>query len=169
MKSKISAILGTLLMVLFFASCGPTKEDAIKYNDQIIDQQRKVVDKENDLIGYIKGGSLTNLDEKYNSLSKQIDESTEAVKKMESFDGKTEFKDATLALFVIYRSVVDKEYKAWVLNLKTPAELIDDKVLDEERDLVKSINEKMDKALADFTKAQEDFATKYKFEISRSR
>lgn len=167
MKSKISAILGSFILALFFVSCGPTKEDAINYNDKIIKEQKKVIDKENDLIGYIKGASLTRLDEKYNSLSKQIDESTEVVKKMEAFDGKTDFKDATLELFLTYRSVVDKEYKAWMINLKTPGDKVDQKILDEENDLVQAINEKLDKAQSDFTKAQYDFAAKYKFEISK--
>jgi hypothetical protein len=165
MKKSIYMMIGALMLTSFFA-CGPTKEDAIKYNDSIITEQRKVVDKENELTGAIKNNA-GNLDEILAGLSKQVEESTAAVTKMEDFDKKSDFKDAALKLFAAYKDVASNEYKAWLLNLKTPAEQVDDKVLDEEKVLVQKINEKIDKALGDFTKAQEDFAAKYKFEIAK--
>jgi len=171
MKTKISFILSTLICVMFFVSCGPTKDDAIKYNDKIINAQRKVVDKENDLLRYIKSGSIKNamLDEKYDSLAKQLKESTEAVNTIDAFDGKTDFKDATLKFFSVYKSVVDKEYKDWMTNLKTPEDMVDQKVLDEEKYLVATINEKLDNAHSEFKLAQNNFAVKYKFEIAKDK
>ena len=165
MKKLIYMMFGALVLVSFFA-CGPTKEDAIKYNDAIITEQRKVVEKENDLTGAIKGNA-PDLDGILKKLSAQVDESTAIVTKMESFDKKTDFKDATLKLFAVYKDVADNEYKAWLLNLKTPIDKVDDKVLNEETELVNKINGKIDKALAEFTKAQDEFAAKYKFEIAK--
>ncbi len=169
MKTKISVILSTFVLVMFFVSCGPTKEDAIKYNDKIISEQRKVVDKENDLTRYIKSGTLTNdkLDENYNNLSKQVGESIDAVNKIEAFDGKTDLKDATLQFFSVYKSVIGKEYKEWILNLKTPLDKVDQKVLDEETYIVKTINDKLDEAHNIYKTAQNNFAAKYKFEIAK--
>lgn len=158
-------MFSAFVLMSFFA-CGPTKEDAIKYNDEIIVEQRKVVNAENDLTGAIKSNA-GNLDAVLAKLVAQVDESTATVTKMESFDKKTEFKDAALKLFAVYKDVATGEYKAWLANLKTPAEMVDDKVLAEETELVAKINEKIDKALNDFTKAQDDFAAKYKFEIAK--
>ena len=81
-------MFGALMLTSFFA-CGPTKEDAIKYNDSIITEQRKVVDKENELTGAIKNNA-GNLDEILAGLSKQVEESTAAVTKMEEFDLKSD-------------------------------------------------------------------------------
>jgi len=165
MKKTIYMMFGSLVLMSFFA-CGPTKEDAIKYNDAIITEQRKVVDKENELTGAIKNNA-PNLDQILEGLLKQVEESTAAVTKMEDFDKKSDFKDAALKLFAVYKDVATIEYKAWLANLKTPIEKVDDKVLAEETELVKKINEKIDKALGEFTKAQDDFAAKYKFEIAK--
>jgi hypothetical protein len=171
MKTKISAILSTFIVVMFFVSCGPSKEDAIKYNDKIIYEQRKVVDSENDFIRYIKTGTISNdkLDENYNSLSKQVEESIAIVNKIDAFDGKTDLKDATLQFFSVYKSVVDKEYKEWVLNLKTPLDQVDQKVMDEEKLIVKTINNKLDNANSIYKIAQNNFAVKYKFEIAKDK
>jgi uncharacterized coiled-coil protein SlyX len=165
MKKTIYMMFGSMLLMSFFA-CGPTKEDAIKYNDAIITEQRKVVDKENELTGAIKSNA-GNLDEILAGLTKQTEESIAVVTKMEDFDKKSDFKDAALKLFNVYKDVAAVEYKAWLANLKTPIDQVNDQVLAEETELVKKINEKIDKALGDFTKAQEDFAAKYKFEIAK--
>ena len=156
-----------ILLGLNLIACGPTKQDAINYSDSITTKQRKVVDAENKLTRAIKAEQLTGLDNLLKDLSQQIDSSTAAVKSMKDFDGKPAYKDAALTLFSIYRDVADHEYKAWLKNLSTPADSVNEKVLAEEKDLVDSINKKLDKAAADFTVAQNFFAAEYKFELSK--
>lgn len=168
MKKFLSFVLLTLSVTLFLASCAPTKEDAMDYNDKIIREQKKVVQGEKDLINAIKK-NLTKgntLDELLNDLSKQIDESKKIVEEMDKFDGKSDFKDAALKFFASYRDVVDNEYKAWLENMKTPAELVTDDVLYEEDELINAINRKLDKATNDFLDAQKDFAAKYQFKLA---
>ena len=166
MKSKIT-ILCLFIIGLSLVACGPTKQDAIKYSDEITTQQRKVVDTENKLTRAIKDGQLTNLDGMLKDLSTHIDSATATVKNMKDFDGKSALKDAVLALFTTYRDVADHEYKAWLRNLKTPADSVNDKVLSEEQMLVDNINKKLDKASDEFKMAQTFFAAEYKFELSK--
>ena len=94
MKKILSFVLLTVSVAFFLASCAPTKEDAMDYNDKIIREQKKVVQGEKDLINAIKK-NLTKgntLDELLNDLSKQIYESKKIVEEMDKFDGKSEFK-----------------------------------------------------------------------------
>ncbi len=62
--------------------------------------------------------------------------------------------------------MVDNEYKAWLENMKTPAELVTEDVLYEEDELINAINRKLDKATNDFLDAQKDFAAKYQFKLA---
>jgi hypothetical protein len=128
-----------MILLLSFFSCNHTKKLAIKYNDAIIVEQRKVVNKENDLTAAIKQNT-NNLDSILTGLIKQVEESTAIISKLEVFENNNEFKVGALKLFEVYNSVATNEYKAWLLNLKTPLELVDDKVLDEEKELISSIN-----------------------------
>ncbi len=167
MKKIVSFALLTVSFIFFLASCAPTKEDAMDYNDKIIREQKKVVKCEKDLINAIKMKFYEDntIDDLLNDLSKQIDGSKKIVEEMEDFDGKTDFKDAALKFFAAYREVVDKEYTAWLENMKTPAELVTGAVLHEEKKLINAINRKLDKATNDFLDAQKDFAAKYDFKL----
>lgn len=167
MRNSIT-FLGLLFIGICLVSCGPTKEDAIRYNDAITFEQTKVVDAENRLTDAVKQGTNYELDKALDKLSVQVDSSTAIVKEMEAFDGKTDMKDAALALFAAYRSVIDNEYNAWMINLQTPADEVDDQILDEEKELINAINDKLNKASDDFKRTQNNFALTYKFLLSKN-
>ena len=115
-------------------SCGPSSNDAIKYNDELVNQQNKVYEKESALLDAISKNMPNKLDLLFTDLSKQIDESSEAVEKMNAFDGKTEMKDAVLKIFAAYKGVASNEYKNMIMYSKIPDSLYtpgdDDKVLE---------------------------------------
>jgi hypothetical protein len=166
MKNKIK-LMCMLLTGILLVSCGPSKQDAIKYNDSITIEQKKVVHVETKLTDANKSGNTGALEGILKELSLQIDKSTAKVKDIKSFDGKTDLKDAALAFLTTYRDVVDKEYPAWLENVQTPPDKVTGKLLDEEKALISSINGKLDKAASDFKRAQEAFADKYKFIFGR--
>lgn len=168
MRKLFSTIIGSLFVSAMLVSCGPTTDDAVKYNDELVAQQTKVFEKESALIEAISKNIPDKLDLLCADLSKQIDESTEAVKKMESFDGKTEMKDAAMKVFIAYKEVTDKEYKEMIKFAKTPDSLYtpeDDNKLIE---VSKKIDDKLNKAVDEFVQLQKEFAEKYKFELSGS-
>jgi hypothetical protein len=171
MKKTLFASINFILFALIFTSCAPTIEEAMNYNDKIIHEQKKIIGAENDLIRSIKATTLntTLLDEQYSILSKQIDESTAIVEKIDDFDGKTDFKDATLKLFKIYREVADTDYKAWIKNLKIPSDMLTKEDYAEESVIVARINSKLDNANGDFIYAQKEFASKYKIVLKSDK
>lgn len=161
--------------VLFFViaslltSCAPSKEEAMNYNDNIIKEQKKVINAENAVIRAIKDKNMDILviQGLYEALSKQVDESLATIDKMDKFDGKTDFKDAALKFMKTYREVVSKDYKAWIENLKIPLDKLTNEDLSQEKIIVADINRKLDNANSDFINAQKDFALKYKFQLEK--
>ena len=168
MKKIFSFILSLMFVSVIMVSCGPTTDDAVKYNDKLVEQQTKVFDKESALIEAISKNMPDKLDVLLSDLSKQVDSSTAAVNSMQGFDGKTELKDAALKVFSTYKEVTEKDYKDMIKFAKTPDSLYtqeDDNKLIESS---KKIDDKLNKCIDDFVLLQTKFAEKYKFELNNT-
>jgi hypothetical protein len=161
-KFNISLILA--LFVLGFVSCGPTTEDAIKYNDAIIEQQTILV-KENDKVIDAMGGDAAKFEAAIKEFNAQVAKSTEIVEKMDKFGKETTFKDAALSLFKVFKSVGDNEYKEILRVINIPSDKVTKADEDQMMASAKQIDEKLQKELDAFLKSQKDFAEKYKFKL----
>jgi len=169
MKKIFATIIGSLFISAILVSCGPTSNDAIKYNDELVNQQTKVFEKETVLIDAISKNMPDKLEGLYSDLKKQVDESISAVEKMDAFDGKTDFKDAAMKVFNTYKDVTANEYNDMIKYSKIPDSLYtqedDDKVIE----LSKKIDDKLNKSVDDFIQIQKSFAGKYKFELTADK
>ena len=166
MKKLFATILGSLFISAILVSCGPSTDDAIKYNDELVSQQTKVFEKESALIEAISKNMPEKFDALLAELSVQVDSSAAAVKKMESFDGKTDMKDAALKVFTTYRSIVDSSYAEMIKYAKTPDSLYTQEDVDMVIELSKKIDDKLNKTVEAFVEVQKTFAAKYKFELN---
>lgn len=169
MKKVLSAIFGSLALSVLIISCSPTTEDAIKYNDALIDQQTKVIQAEDALIQAISENNPEILDEALNKLTKQITSSEEAVNKMSKFDGKSDYKDAALSLFKAYKSAAEKEYPEIIKIAKTPNDQYTQDMDDQLMALSKTVDERLNKEIEAFVAKQKEFAEKYKFELTKNK
>jgi len=166
---NLKFILFTAITALFlFNACGPTKQDAIDYNDKIIREQKKIIQGENDLVKAIKNTSVkvSTLNELREDLSKQIDESKQIFEELNKIGGNSDFKDAAIKFADAYKEVVDGEYAEWLTTIDIPDSLVSDDIIDREEELVFLINSKLDKANNDFIGAQKDFAAKFKIKLA---
>lgn len=151
------------------ASCGPTKNDAIDYNDKIIREQKKIIQVEKELIDAIKKNLIkgNTLDDIMAEFTAQIEDSRKVIEELGNLGSKSEFKDAALAFLDAYKDVVDNEYKKWLVNIRIPDEEVTADVLYEEDELIASINRKLDKANSDFIGAQKDFCAKWDIVLNK--
>jgi hypothetical protein len=169
MKKVLSTLFGSLVLSVLMVSCAPTTDDAIKYNDALVDQQTKVIKAEDALIQAISQNTPEKLDEALNGLVKQIAASEEAVSKMEAFDGKTDYKDAALSLFKAYKNAAEKEYPEIIKIAKTPNEEYSQDMDDQLMTLSKAVDEKLNKEIEAFVAKQKEFSEKYKFELTTNK
>lgn len=157
------------IIALLLTSCGPSKEEAIKYNDQIIDEQSLIVDKINVLYEAMKSWQHNEvMDEAYNNALKQIDVGTEHVAKMDDFGGKSNLKEHALKLFALYQSVIQNEIKGMLDILKKPSEEITPEMEQEFDNRNNQALTKMENGLKEFQKVQKDFADKYNFVLNKT-
>jgi hypothetical protein len=165
MKKVLSSVIA-LFLAFTFQSCGPTPEDAVKYNDSIIDQVNLVInsDKLLDALSKEPAEMRSFLD----GFIKQINEAIATVKKGGGFDGKTDFMDMGIKYLTVYKSVAENEYKGIIeINAKNPEDITDEE--DEKHTkLEEDATRKLEAASEEFDKFQQDFAKRYKFQIEDS-
>jgi hypothetical protein len=167
MKKTLSILLFALI-VIAATSCGPTKDQAIAYNDKIINEQVAIYDKLNVLYDALKNYTdHAGMDKAYLSALKQVDSSTEVVSKLDKFGGSSEFRDIALKLFATYKSVLQNELKKMIDISKLTDEMYNTDMEDQYNNLADVSDKKMDEALKELDSIQKEFANKYKFEIEK--
>lgn len=168
MKNIIPVSIALFFISLIFIACGPSSEEAAKYNDALVAQEAKVLNAERELVTALtKNMSTVQIDTAYNKLVKQLKTSADSVKGTGMFDGATLLKDALLELFATYNTVTEKDYTE-IINLNkisdtltTMAEDFDKKI--EITDRIDSI---LNGAVDKFDKVHSEFAKKYRLEFT---
>jgi hypothetical protein len=168
MKKTIYTLFITIIMMVF-SSCGPTKEEAIDYNDKIINEQVYIIDKIDKLFDALKNyKDFNGMDKSYTEALRQVETGTAIVGKLDKFGGNTEFRDEALKLFRTYKSVLENELKNMITISKLPDEMYTTGAEDEFNKLSDVSFKKMDVGLKEFNTIQKAFANKYKFEIEKN-
>lgn len=166
MKNKLIISILSFIAVLM-QSCGPTKQQLIEYNDTIVDEQKLIFTKQNELnnaISSFDGKDITKITAAHQSLSAQINESISKMEALKALDDEGLFKNAALKMFKIIQQVVDKDYKA-LISLMTKSEIKPNDIEDINK-LATQIDSSFEIANGEFLKAQEDFAKKYKISLT---
>lgn len=165
MKILIAALV-LLTGTTFFVSCGPTADQAISYNDAIIDEQIAIIDNITAVFESFKDVDHPDkMDIAYTEAVKQCETGTEVVSKMEGFDGSTAFRDEALSLFKVYKSVLDNELKQMIIIYNLPQEEYTPEKEEEWSTLYDAAFLKMDPGLEKLKAAQEEFGKKYNVEV----
>jgi hypothetical protein len=134
----------------------------------IVEQQMKVIQKEDSLIEAISRNQPEKAEKIHTEFLKQIESSIETINKGEDFHGEKEFRQASLDLFKAYKIVAETEYASMLKISKIPDGIYTKEDDDSLISISKIVDEKLNKELGKFAKAQKLFADKYKIELTRS-
>ena len=163
---KTIKFLAPVIAAFLLISCKPSPEKARLFNDQIIDEQVKVQEKENDLVSKISEGNPETCTQALSDFMSQVRMSTIIISALPKFDKKDDFKNATLKFFDVYKACGENEYKQ-VIELYKKG---DDYNKDDENkanELLTAKAEKKKAAFEAFSAFQQTFANEYKYKISR--
>ncbi len=161
---KLIIALSLLVFAAVFSACGPTPEQGVAYNDAIVDEQELVMDKINAVYEAMKNyENVSGMDQALTAAQQQAKAGLENVQKMDDFDGNTDFRDAGVKLFEIYKSVTMNELPQIVEIYKLPQEQYTQEKADEVDKLIEQSTKKMDEGMAAFQQVQDAFGAKYKF------
>lgn len=100
----------TFAFVSLLTISASNPKDAISYNDFIVSEQNKIGKLTTEFSKACEKGQLNKMQEKHTNLSAQIAESIRLVSGLPAWRGNTAFRDASVKLFELYRSITANEY-----------------------------------------------------------
>jgi len=162
---KNYTILFITLFFLLIISCQPSTEDAIKYQDGIIEQQVLLNEKFSELISSYDSYVADEMDAAYKLTLDQLNKGIEYVSKTEGFEQEAYFKEGALAFFNSYKEVLENEHKKIIELLKLPEDSYGHDEIKEVQMLRDRSNIKIDKAFEDMLAVQKKFTKKYHIEM----
>ncbi|MGZ3862385.1 MAG: LIC11966 family surface protein [Bacteroidia bacterium] len=163
LKKCILSLVTVSSMIL--TSCGPSQDDAIKYNDQIVAIQKALLPAQDAFISQIDGHNKDSLKLTQANFSEKSKTALEQCQKMPEFNGKREYLDASIEYFKVTLSLADNEAKQiMAIMTKDSAQVTDKDVAD-----VTACATKFDKDYANILKkvqeAQAAFSKEWKFDV----
>lgn len=162
MNTKLTLII---ISIFFFTSCSDISENAIKYNDQIINQQQKIVFLFNKLDSSFADTINHSYKMIHQELLKEIENQIKSIDSIPSFDNKNLFKQEYKTLLTVYHDVVKNDYSKMIDLYLLPDSLYTQNIKDDFLQTNKIANEKLQQALNKFIEFQKQFATEYKFNL----
>lgn len=157
--------LVSLSALLALSSCGPTTNDAVKYNDSIIDWVDHVKEPQEKLIDQLDGHNIDSLKITQLAFANASEESSKALEGIKAFDDKTEYLDAAKKFIMEIKSLSDNEVKSLAnVLMKDSLSISEEDVKIAEKSGV-SFDSKYEKAFNDFAEAQKQFAVKWNFKL----
>lgn len=164
MKKTFLPFLGILL---FLVACGPTKDDAINFNDQVVGAQKDCLGAESDFYNVCDG---LNADEiktalvAFKTKVKVCVARAEATTSNEDFDA---YRQSVVNLLKEYENMMEKEFTeyAGLYSIPTEEYTEDDEV--RQKELADKINTSLDLLNKNFISEQKRFADKWGFTLSK--
>jgi hypothetical protein len=151
-------------------SCGDKEGKAFAYNDALVAQQVAVIKKIEKLFDSCKKHEKKEeVDIAYSEALQQLKEGTDIVSKMDAFDGKTDFRDATLKMFMVYRSVLEVEFKEMTGICKLPDEQYTKEKESRCNELEEQIMKKIDVEFRALNAVQHEFMKQNKLDIESDK
>lgn len=164
--TKIKSLLLVIVSAMAISSCsmmGPSTDEAVTYNDNIIRKQISIIEKIDALDASFDDFVPEEMDAALEAAIKETEDAIEFLKGLEEFDGSFEFRDNSMRLFKSYLDVLEGEFTEMVAIYKLPSEEYTEVEQDKWGELYDATYDKMSAALEDFNDYQATFAVKYNF------
>ena len=167
MKKLKFALIVCVLIV--FNACGPTQDEAISYNDGIMNIIDSLTIEHELLLNQIDGHNIDSLKLTHKLFSEKARSSLEIGKKIEAFADNRDFRNVALEYFTTMNYLADNEAKQMVEIMYKDSLQIPQSDVDEINKLAASFDETYGKVYDKILEAQIKFADEWKFKLEESK
>lgn len=150
---------------LLLVSCGPSKRDAMKYNDKIMDKVNHLTKVHESYLNLIDGHNLDSFKIVQKQFNDEAQKSLTEIEQMKPFGGKREYADAAVNYFKTLNALVDNEGKQIVDILSMPADSLTDEDFDKISELAGRFDDEYGKVYNELEAAQIKFSKEWDFKI----
>ena len=146
-------------------SCGPSQNDAIKYNDQIVSVQKSLLPIHEAFIDQIDGHNVDSLKIVHEQFTAKAKSTLEECQKMKDFNGKREYLEAALDYFKAIQGLADNEGKQIVQIMTKDSSQVTEKDVADVTAFAAKFDSEYARVLKQVQDAQMAFSKEWKFEI----
>ncbi|MCX7862416.1 MAG: hypothetical protein N2449_05415 [Bacteroidales bacterium] len=157
-----------LVIFIIFLSCKNLTDEAIKYNDQIISQQQKIVHLFNQLDSSFADTTTRSYNEYYTQLKNEIQNQQKQIDSLPPFNGSYEFKEQYKQLLNVYFDAVNTDYKKMIDWYNLPDNQFSQAIADSFNNSYQNANKKIEHAVNKFLEFQYNFAKEYNFSLVKN-
>lgn len=165
-KIKFALIVCVLIV---FNACGPTQNEAISYNDGIMNIIDSLTIEHELLLDQIDGHNIDSLKLTHKLFSEKAKTSLERGKKIEAFADNKDFRNVALEYFTTMNYLAENEAKQMVEIMYKNSLQIPQSDVDEINKLAASFDETYGKVYDKILAAQIKFADEWKFKLEESK
>lgn len=109
-----------VIALLALASCKPSPKTAADYNDKIMSEQKKVVQKYDELLETYDTYVASKMDNALLEFESQVDESIAKIQEVEPISGGETLKNSVLEYLDVYKNVAKNDAQELVRMYKVP-------------------------------------------------
>jgi len=155
--------------MLAFASCGPSANDAVAYNDNIMAIVNKVTLAQNDFFDQTDGHNLDSLVITLKSYSEKSKVGLDEINKLAPFAEKREFLDAAVDFVKTLGALADNESKQMVEIMTKDSAAVTEADVTKVEELSNKLNSESERVSKAIENAQTAFKNEWKFEIDATK
>lgn len=152
-------------VLVALSACGPNTNDAVKYNDLIIDWVDHVKEPQQSLINQLDGHNIDSLKITQLAFTKSIEESVKALEGLQAFDNSSDYLGAAKKFIGDLKSLSDNEVKLMANILMKDSLSISEEDVKMAEESGTKFDTKYEKAFNEFAEAQKQFAVKWNFKL----
>jgi hypothetical protein len=157
------------ISILLMVSCKPSVKEAIAYNESIVSHHEDIDKKIAYLIDTYDDYVPAEMDSAYTTALKAAQDGIDFANKLEPFGGDDSYKKGAIALFEVYKSVIEVEHAKIIALLKLPPEKYQQEQIDEFDQLKDSAEKKILDEINKIGAIQEQFAMEFNFKIDEEK
>ena len=166
MKKTLFPVL-TIILFAFLTSCGPTKQDAINYNDKIIAFNAGLIKKTDLLDDSFSSAKTEKMNAARDAALKEVNNAIKKTEELGDFDGKSDFKDAALKYFNKIKTIIEVDYKKLIVYFSKDVKSLSDTEKEDVTTTVDKIQAEMSANYNEFSDFQKYFAKKHDFMLTK--
>ena len=155
----------SLVIAVVFTSCGPSQNDAVKYNDQIVGLQKSLLPIHEAFIDQIDGHNTDSLKIVHELFMTKAKNTLQECQKMTDFNGKRDYLEAALDYFKVIENLANNEGKQIVLIMTKDSSQVSEKDVTDVTSYATKFDADYAKVLKRVQDAQIAFSKEWKFEI----
>jgi hypothetical protein len=158
---------GTLALLL--VACGPGRNEAIKYNDSLMEMIGKVNAPHEAFMSQIDGHNIDSLKITQLAFANSAQDGLAQSEKMEPFGENKDFRDAVVEYFSTLRSIATGEGKQMLDIMSKDSSQVTEADVEQVTSLAESFDSKYENVHNKVQSAQEKFAKEWKFNLEEKK